>query len=197
MDIGALGHNSDASIFRKSKFGKAILEESENLCLPPPEILTGTNQVAPFVFVADEAFPLHTNLMRPYPGRSTGNLPQEHNVFNYRLSRARRVVENAFGILASRWRVYRKPIIASKDTIVNIIKATVCLHNWLRERRTSGYVTEGLVDIFNADGTITPGQWREVETHGMVPIGRTGANNSTRQAAEIRNIFTNYFNDMR
>ena len=48
----------------------------------------------PYVIVGDEAFPLQNHLMRPYPGRGC---PEDQQVFNYRLSRARRIVENAFG----------------------------------------------------------------------------------------------------
>ena len=47
-----------------------------------------TNQF-PFVIVADDAFPLKDYILKPYSQRS---LNQERRIFNYRLSRARRVV---------------------------------------------------------------------------------------------------------
>jgi len=59
-----------------------------------------TNKEFPFVFVADEAFPLTTYMMRPYPRSKNLNITKK--VFNYRLSRARRVVKSAFGILVAR-----------------------------------------------------------------------------------------------
>ncbi len=81
------------------------------------------------VFVADEAFPLRKKLMRPFPGRT---LPRERRVFNYRLSRARLVVKNAFGILSSQWRMYRRLIEVQPDVVERCVKATCVLHNFMR-----------------------------------------------------------------
>ena len=68
--------------------------------------------------------------MRPYPG---SGLPRNKVIFNYRLSRARRVVENAFGILATRFRSFHRPISQKVEHIDAIIKAAVVLHDFLQE----------------------------------------------------------------
>lgn len=50
----------------------------------------------PYVTVGDEAFPAKPYLLGLYSGRG---LSAKKRIFHYRLSRARRVSENAFGIL--------------------------------------------------------------------------------------------------
>ena len=97
VDIGDCGRHSDGGVLSNSKFGQAL--ENGNLCTPKGQFLTGTNLYLLYVIVGDEAFPLRTNMMRPYPGR---NLNEPEAIFNYRLSRACRIIENSFGILTSR-----------------------------------------------------------------------------------------------
>ena len=67
--------------------------------------------------------------MRPFPRHL--DLILRKNVFNYRLSRARRMVECAFGILSAVWRVFRKPLLTDLNNSKNIIKSCVALHNFI------------------------------------------------------------------
>ena len=98
-NVGTPGSNSDAAIFKLSTLRESL--ENDTLALPPPDPLFGDDRDTPYFIVGDDAFPLRQWLMKPY---SIRNLDHDQRIFNYRLSRARRVVENAFGILACRFR---------------------------------------------------------------------------------------------
>lgn len=94
VDVGSYGKNSDDGILNHSMLGKALgqnkLDILEKAALPANEV--------PFVIIGDEAFPLKTYLLRPYPGKNLDC--NEKRIYNYRICRARIVVENAFGILS-------------------------------------------------------------------------------------------------
>lgn len=107
VDIGTPGRHSDSGIFKTSTFGRLVTSDPHKLNIPNKSVLPGSEKECPYVFVADEAFPLLHNIMRPYPGRgSNQRMEKSKAIFNYRLSRARRVVENAFGIYASKFRIF-------------------------------------------------------------------------------------------
>ena len=112
VSVGAQGRLSDSGIFAQSDFKAAL--DSSLLNIPAPEKIPGSEIEAPYLFVGDEAYPLRVDLMKPYPFRL---LEQEQRIFNYRLSRARRVVENGFGILANRWRIFRTTISLHPDKV--------------------------------------------------------------------------------
>ena len=132
IDVGAYGRNSDGGTFSNSTFGKAILEGS--LPAPGAANLPNSDISNPHVFVADEAFPLRSTIMRPYLGR---DLTKEKKIFNYRLSRARRCVENAFGILSSRWRIFQRPKIFLRATDSQELSAHECAPTSLIDREDS------------------------------------------------------------
>ncbi|XP_012265971.3 putative nuclease HARBI1 [Athalia rosae] len=128
VDIGAEGRRSDGGIFRTSNIGQRFEEGS--LQLPLPRSIGGNDgPILPFVLLGDEAFALTKYMMRPYPRSSALNRTKK--IFNYRLSRGGRVIQSAFGIMAAKWRIYRRPIIASVPTAIKIVQATCCLHNYI------------------------------------------------------------------
>lgn len=81
IDVGDYGRNSDARVFRRSSLGIAL--ENSALDIPEPRPLPGWENKGnfPHYFVADGAFPLKKNLMRPFPKRS---LNKERRIYNYR-----------------------------------------------------------------------------------------------------------------
>jgi hypothetical protein len=95
----------------------------------------------------------------------------KQKIFNYRLSLARRVSENAFGILAQRFRVFGWPI-ELKVTTTDLVKRSACyLHNWLR-MTTSNCISMGCVDYEDLDtGTFHEGHWRAERNLGLAPLG--------------------------
>ena len=128
---GSYGRNSDGGIFAHSKLGKYL---ETHLGIPDDKQLPGTSCLAPHVIVGDEAFPLKTYLMRPCTG-SQSKAGNENSIFNYRVSRARRVVENAFGILSQIFQIYHRTLHSLPENVDSIIFATCILHNYLRDQR--------------------------------------------------------------
>ena len=96
-----------------------------------PKPLPGTDTPVPHVFVGDEGFTLQTYLMRPFPRNAVVDNLEKRN-YNKRHCRARRVDENAFGVLAQKWGVFFRLIECDIDTAVHVVKATCCLHNFIR-----------------------------------------------------------------
>ncbi|KAB0803091.1 hypothetical protein PPYR_00061 [Photinus pyralis] len=128
INVGSYGRNSDGGIFEKSDIGKMLDQRTLNVPADSPLEPNGSPQ--PHVIVGDEAFPLKKYLLRPY-SKSHLQENEAHKIYNYRLSRARRVVENAFGILVARWRVFRRHLEVQPELVDKIVLACCCLHNML------------------------------------------------------------------
>ena len=192
VDVGDYGRLSDGSVFGSCDLGIAI--EQQRLNMPPPRVLPGSNVKFPYVFVGDDAFPLKTNVMKPYP---RGHIEEKEKIANCRLSRARRIVENAFGIATSRFRVFRRAICANVETAQKIVKAVLAVHNFLMYGRSFStsceYCPADFIDS-EVEGTLTNGGWRNNSaTQAMLPISQMGSNNYSRSAKETRDNFRDYF----
>lgn len=178
IDIGAHGCMSDGGIFNKSALKKAI--EENLLDIPEDGVILG-----------DEAFPLTSYLMKPYARRNI--LSKKEKIYNYRHCRARRIVENSFGILASRFRLFRRPIPLAPTTVVKITKAACSLHNFIRKSGLNQDLKS--VDIEDLEnGCIIPGDWRnEPESTGLVEIATANQRNYLSEARKKRDDLAEYF----
>ena len=104
---------------------------------------------------------------------------------SFRLSRARRVVENAFGILASRFRVLRNPILQNYDNAVKTVKAAVVLHNYILQTCSKeDYLPQGSLRRESDSGELLPGSWElEGQNHNVYSLSRLAGNRAGTQAA--------------
>ena len=111
---------SDAQIFNESELKETV--ESGEISFPPPEPMTNDNEWMPFFMIWDNAFTLCTTMMVPY---SRKNHSRSERIFNYRISCARRLVENAFGILAARFQCLFATLQQNPVVVRDIIEAGV------------------------------------------------------------------------
>ena len=190
INVGAKGAGSDGGLFAAIDFKKDM--DRGLLDVPPAEPLPGgdPNKPVPYFFVGDEAFPLKTWLMKPLPRR---NLTDAEAIYNYRISRARRVVENAFGILAARFRCLLRPMQLRPEKAIKVVIACCCLHNMLRTHNYGGPNLHGLIDREDRQThDVAPGLWR-VEAN-MYPLTDRRGGYGDPTAKELRQLLMDYVN---
>lgn len=158
--------------------GKAI--RNRLFDFPAPRELPATDNLAPFVVLGDEAFPLLPNLLKPYP-RNQSLIDHSKAVFNYRLSRARRIVENAFGILTQRFRIFSTAIFLHVETIEDVITSACILHNLMADERINSARNEHMIEF--ASG-------------GLEPLEPDSIQSALPEPQAIRDSFKDYFNSV-
>ena len=105
-------------------------------------------------------------MMKPYPQQ---NLTADKRVYNYRHSRARRIAENLFGILANRWRIFFTTITLEPKHVENIVLSALALHNMLI--KNPAYRPGNLADTLLEDGEVLEGEWLDnVVTDSFYPL---------------------------
>lgn len=179
-DIGVNGRASDGAAWEQSDLLRCIVEKKLNIPPPQPLPQSESGLQMPFVILSDDAFPLTEYLLKPFPFRNQNEIQR---IFSYRLSRARRTVENAFGILSNKFRVLLAPINLSPDKVEKVVLACVAMHNMLR-RLCPDDVVGGTSDA----GVSLAGHWQSQ----MLDLQGVPAN-PTIDAKEMRNYFAQYF----
>lgn len=145
------------------------------LNVPSDRKLPNTDIFMPHVIVADEAFPLKTYLMRPFPRTQLDDVKKQH--YNYRHCRARRVSENAFGILSQKFRLYNRKIQLKPENADVVVLATCILHNYI--------ITSGNIELPTSNEHLE-------SVNNMLDLPLQGGS-STQRAFQVRDTFADFF----
>ena len=176
INVGWPGKVHDARVFANS----AIFKNGEASKLFPETKAKEINGVRiPVIIIADAAYPLLNWVQKPFPDH--GNLSQEKLHFNYRLSRARMVVENAFGRLKGRWRCLLKQNEGNIDKMNNVVASCCILHN----------ICEMFQEEFDPDLLQEIGSVAEPIQH----VVTMQENSSSRNGDAVRNALVQYCQD--
>lgn len=188
-DVGTNGRVSDGGVIENTIFMHKLLEN--NLNLPAPEPLIDGEPPLNYTFVGDEAFALTPDFLKPYNQKE---LDHEKRIFNYRLSRARRIIENSFGILANRFRIFHTTINLQVYNIDKVVLACCALHNFLRRKCSNTYTPN---DVFDVEDTITGNITLGLRTHSdnLLDLQNGYNRNHSAEAKEVREQFKIYFNN--
>lgn len=196
IDVGSPGADGDLNSFSRTTIGQRILQNDPTLYLPEPCPINEMDETdCPYFFVADDAFPLDMKIMKPYSGRfSPKGLDTDKVIFNYRLSRARRTVENAFGILVMRWGCLRSEIQSRPEKVQVIVAACCTLHNCLM-KVSSDYFNSSMVDKYTENDDRIDGEWRTFQP--LTSLNNAGRQGRSKQDASLlRDHLKHYVNEI-
>lgn len=176
VDVGTNGRVSDGGVWDDSTLSTWITNYTAGL--PPDTKLPGSDLCS------------WQTIMKPFPHAHQSRMER---IFSYRLSRARRTVENAFGMLANRFRVFLTPIHLAPEKVETIVLSCTALHNFLRRDQVAKYIQhEGSLEHEDVSlRTVVPGVWRDIQQ--VTGLQRVGIN-STVEGKHVRNEYVKYFN---
>lgn len=121
--IGWPGRVHDARVFVNS----SLYKRGQDGTLFPDWKETICGEDIPLLVLGDPAYPLLSWLMKAFP--DNGSLSCQQKTFNYSLSRARVVVEHAYGRLKGRWRCLLKRNDVLIRDVPKLVAACCVLHN--------------------------------------------------------------------
>lgn len=187
--MGTNGRVSDGGVIENTKFYEKLV--NEELQLPTHSPAKNSSTQLPWVFIGDEAFSLRKNMLKPFGLR---DLSIERKIFNYRLSRARRIIENVFGIMAAGFRILHTEINLKLDRIDLVVLTCAVLHNYLRRKCSDSYTPLDSLDEEDwTQSNIRTGL--RVDPGVLSGLQRGHNRNTAREANEVRELYVRYFNE--
>ena len=128
-------------------------------------------------------------MLCPFPRRF---LPEDKQIFNYCLSRARQVIKT----LLESW---QQNLEFLEDTATKITQAACCLPNYIRTSEINNppsahfYCPQGFVNLDDNDGNIIPGDSRsEISSSALESVQGTGSNTYSQSASDLRDTIMSF-----
>ncbi len=120
-------------------------------------------------------------------------LPVAEIIFNYQLSRARQIVENAFDILANRFGCLSTTLKLQPHVVIDVILFCICLHNLMciRQSPLQNAAMVGEDDQLN----LIPREWRN-GAQMQDALNILGRNRATRAAKQQREYLKLFYNSL-
>lgn len=97
VGVGTNGRVPDGCVWGNGTLRHTRILKNNTAGLSPDTHMPNNNIILPYVLIGDDAYPLKTYLMKPFPFLEQKN---EQRIY-YRMSRACHTVDNAFGIMAN------------------------------------------------------------------------------------------------
>ena len=142
------------------------------------------------MFVADDACPLSTNCMKPIGSKNASDMER---IFDYRLSRFRRIAENGLGIWSNRFKLFSTKAQLTPEKTTIAVMVSLALHNMLRSKSSESYTPVGFIDTETNDGVIE-GVWREGTAPNLAPLEDMRYGRTSLAGKDIRQKLCEYFN---
>ena len=178
VDVGTNGSSSDVQIFNECYLRLGIVDGT--LDIPDAEPLP----YMPYFLIGDDTFSLRTWLMKLFSARG---LPDEERIFNYRLSHARRVVENSFASWPTDLVVFSPPGVR----IQRLLPLLYCTLHIIMRLRYPG-IHQGIADEEDDNHRVIPGQWKQgacLQDIEDVPGGNRDIQVAKRQRLYLKHYY--------
>lgn len=177
----------------QSTFTKGIMNNT--LPLPPNGPLDeNSSQDFPYYFIGDSTFSLKSNVMVPFDSTT---LDDKEIFFNYKLSLGRTVMENAFHMLTSMWKVLLTTFDIAPINCESIVLASIVLYNFIMQHEDNRwYNSDGTINLEMSHNYDENTAWinaENVQFHPTMQAISKFGNDSINSALELRSVLADYF----
>ena len=94
--------------------------------------------------MVDAVYTLTTTLLIPFFG---GDKKQkDNNAFNFHLLQLRIKIEQSFGLMVNKWRVFKKPVEIRLERVPHLVECCMKLHNFCIDERVQEWFVPDIAE---------------------------------------------------